>query len=277
MVSRPQAIRRSLGVLLGALLLIAGAAAAKPPKGKPKPSSTPPAAQPTPQSQPAKPGPVPPPGIDAVGEKLSHYQTDAARAALSAVMDQADSNPYVATAYGRVLEQQKSYGDAEARLRKAAALAPADPAPLVYLGEVLLRQHRDADASGAFRQAADAARAKGGADAAYYLGVAQQRLKQYDDAVATLAGAQAPQPALIPYQIGVTRAFQENWAAAAEQLNNAISMDSGLAMAYYYRGLVMDKLGHKDLLVNDMSRFLALAPNAPEADRAQAVLRAVKH
>ncbi len=224
MVSRPQAIRRSFAALLCALLLASGAAEAKPPKGKPKPSSTPPAAQPTPQSQPAKPEPVPPPGVDAVGEKLWHYQTDAARDALSTLMDQADSNPYVATAYGRVLEQQKSYGDAEARLRKAAALAPADPAPLVYLGEVLLRQRRDADASGAFRQAADAARAKGGADAAYYLGVAQQRLKQYDDAVATLAGARAPQPALIPYQIGVTRAFQESWAAAAEQLNNAINM-----------------------------------------------------
>ena len=276
MVSRPQAIRRSCAALLCALLLASWAAAAKPPKGKPKPSSTPPAAQPTPQSQPAKPEPVPPPGIDAVGEKLWHYQTDAARDALSNFMDQADSNSYVATAYGRVLEQQKSYGDAEARLRKAAALAPADPAPLVYLGEVLLRQRRDADASGVFRQAADAARAKGGVDAAYYLGVAQQRLKQYDDAVATLSGARAPQPALIPYQIGVTRAFQESWAAAAEQLNNAISMDSGLAMAYYYRGLVQDKLGHKDLLVNDMSRFLALAPNAPEAAAAQAVLRAVK-
>ncbi|HSS77203.1 MAG TPA: tetratricopeptide repeat protein [Thermoanaerobaculia bacterium] len=277
MISRPQTIRRSFAALLCALLLASWAAAAKPPaKGKPKPGSTPPA-QPTPASQPAKQEAVPPPGIDAVGEKLWHYQTDAARDALSKLMDQADSNSFVATAYGRVLEQQKSYGDAEARLRKAAALAPADPAPLVYLGEVLLRQRRDADASAAFRQAADAARAKGGGDAAYYLGVAQQRLKQYDDAVATLAGARAPQPALIPYQIGVTRAFQESWAAAAEQLNNAISMDSGLAMAYYYRGLVQDKLGHKDLLVNDMSRFLALAPNAPEADRAQAVLRAVKH
>ncbi len=274
----PAAVRRYLTMLLCTLLLAPWAAGAKPPKKKPaKPGAPPAAEQPTPESQPAKPDPAPPPGLDAVGEKLAHYQTDAARDSLARLMDQADSNAFVATAYGRVLEQQKSYGDAEARLRKAAALAPADPAPLVYLGEVLLRQRRDADASAAFRQAADAARAKGGADASYYLGVAQQRLKQYDDAVATFAGARAPQPALLAYQIGLTRAFQENWAAAAEQLTNAINMDSGLAMAYYYRGLAQDKLGHKDLLVNDMNRFLALAPNAPEADRAQAVLRAVKH
>ncbi|HEX4963399.1 MAG TPA: tetratricopeptide repeat protein [Thermoanaerobaculia bacterium] len=281
MLSRSPAVRQALATSLCALLLAAGGAAAKPPKGKPKPSNPPSAATPapssTPASQPAKPGPEPPPpGLDAVGEKLWHYQTDAARDSLSPFLDKADANAYVATAYGRVLEQQKSYGDAEARLRKAAALAPGDPAPYVYLGEVLLRQRRDDDAGAAFRQAADAARAKGGADAAYYLGVAQQRLKQYDAAVATLAGARAPQPALIPYQIGVTRAFQENWPAAADQLTAAIGQDSGLAYAYYYRGLAADKLGRKDMLVNDMERFLALAPNAPEADRARAVLRAVK-
>jgi len=286
MFSRPPAIRRCLGALLCALLLVPWAAQAKPPRKKPNsppPDQTPapaqgqPATPVTPAPPPAKPEPAPPAGLDSVGEKLWHYQTDAARDSLGRFLDQADSNPYVAVAYGRVLERQKSYGDAEARLRKAADLAPNDPAPYVYLGEVLLRQRRDADASSAFRKAADLARARGGADAAYYLGVAQQRLKQYDDAIATLGGAQAPQPALIPYQIGVTRAFQENWPAAAEQLSNAINQDSGLAYAYYYRGLAQDKLGRKDLLVNDLERFLALAPNAPEADRARAVLRAVKH
>jgi tetratricopeptide (TPR) repeat protein len=182
----------------------------------------------------------------------------------------------VAMALGRVHEQEKKYGEAEARLKKATELAAGDPAPWVYLGETYLRQRRDGEASNAFRQAADAARAKGGPEAAYYLGVAQQRLKQYDEAVATLSSASAPQPALIPYQIGVTRAFQENWPAAVEQLGRAIEQDSGLAYAYYYRGLAQEKLGRKDLLVNDMERFLALAPGAPEAERAKAILRAVK-
>jgi tetratricopeptide (TPR) repeat protein len=278
--NRP-AIPRFFGVLLCALLLAPWAAGAKPPKKPKKPSNppNPPAQQETPppaQGEPSRVEPAPPPGLDSVAEKLWHYQTNGARESLGRFLDQADSNPHVATAYGRVLEQQKSYGDAEARLRKATELAPGDPAPFVYLGEVYLRQRRDGDASNAFRKAAEAARAKGGAEAAYYLGVAQQRLKQYDEAVATLGGAQAPQPALIPYQIGVTRAFQENWQAAAEQLNRALDMDSGLAYAYYYRGLAQEKLGRKDLLVNDMERFLALAPKAPEADRAQAILRAVK-
>jgi tetratricopeptide (TPR) repeat protein len=276
-LNRP-AIPRIFSALLCALLLMPWAVQAKPPK-KPKKPNSPPAQQETPppsQGEPSRAEPAPPPGLDSVGEKLWHYQTEGARESLGRFLDQADSNPHVAAAYGRVLEQQKSYGDAEARLRKATELAPGDPAPFVYLGEVYLRQRRDGDASNAFRKAAEAARAKGGAEAAYYLGVAQQRLKQYDEAVATLGGAQAPQPALIPYQIGVTRAFQENWQAAAEQLNRALDMDSGLAYAYYYRGLAQEKLGRKDLLVNDMERFLALAPKAPEADRAQAILRAVK-
>jgi tetratricopeptide (TPR) repeat protein len=276
-LNRPATLRL-LGALLCALLL-ATAAQAKPPKKPKKPGNPPPAQQetaPPAQGEPSRAEPAPPPGLDAVGEKLWHYQTDGARESLGRFLDQADSNAYVATAYGRVLEQQKKYGDAEARLRKATELAPGDPAAFVYLGELYLHQNREGDAGNAFRKAADAARAKGGAEAAYYLGVAQQRLKQYDDAVATLEGAQAPQPALIPYQIGVTRALQESWPAALEQLNRALDMDSGLAYAYYYRGLVQNKLGHKDRLVNDMERFLAIAPSAPEADEAKAILRAVK-
>ncbi|MGH2669470.1 MAG: tetratricopeptide repeat protein, partial [bacterium] len=191
-------------------------------------------------------------------------------------VDQADANAHVATALGRVLEQEKKYGEAEARLRKATELSPRDPASFVYLGETLLRQRKGAEADAAFTRAVELAQAQGGGEAAYYLGDAQQRLRRFDEAVATLEGASGPAPALVPYQIGVTRAFQQSWSAAAEQLTRAIEMDSGLAYAYYYRGLANDKLGRKDLLVNDLERFLTLAPDAPEAEQARAVLRAVK-
>jgi len=53
-------------------------------------------------------------------------------------------------------------------------------------------------------------------------------------------------------------------------------MESGLAYAYYYRGLAAEKLGRKDLLINDLDRFLALAPNAPEAAQARALLNAAR-
>src|SRR5215203_7228001 len=214
-----------------ALLLAPFVAEAKPPK-KPRPPKPgkPAQEQPSkPQGEPARAEQTPPAGLDGVDERLWHYQTGAARDALGRFMDQADANAYVALAYGRVLDQEKKYGDAEGRLRKATELAPNDPAPFVYLGESYYQQRREGDANNAFRKAAEVAQARGGSAAAYYLGVAQSRLKQYDAAVATLEGAQAPQPALLPYQIGVARFGQGNWSAAAEQLNHAIDMDSGLA------------------------------------------------
>ena len=268
----------SLAVLavLGLFLLVS-VAQAKPPK-KPKPGKQPQGQQqqqPS-QDQPAQPQQTPPAGLEGIDERLWRYQTGAARDALNRFMDQADANAYVAAADGRVLEQEKKYGDAEGRLRKATELAPNDPAAYVHLGELYLRQRREGDADNAFRKAADAARAKGGAEAAYYLGIAQHRLKQYDEAVATLGGARAPAPALIPYQIGVARFFQGSWDAAVEQLSRAIEMDSGLAYAYWYRGRAEDKRGHKDRLINDLGRFVALAPNAPEAEQARVILSSVK-
>lgn len=275
----------SLAALLAVLLLVPFAAEAKPPKKprnkpnqqQPQQPAPPAQDQPAPQNQPApaQAQQSPPAGIDGVDEKLWQYQTSQARTALGRFMDQADKNAYVALANGRVLDQEKKYGEAEAQIRKATEMVPNDPAPFAYLGELYRHQGKNGDADNAFRKAAEVARAKGGPEAAFYLGIAQQQLKQYDEAVATLQGARAPQPALIPYQIGVTRYFQGNWDAAVEQLTSALNTDSGLAYAYYYRALAHDKKGRKDLLVNDLGRFLALAPNAPEAGQARAVLNSV--
>jgi tetratricopeptide (TPR) repeat protein len=211
-----------------------------------------------------------------VERKLREYKTAEARAAIDPVAGQAERNAAVAVALGRVFEQEKRYGEAAARLKQAAQLAPADPAPHVYLGEVYLRERKGGEADAAFRRAAELAQVGGGGrDRDYYLGVAQQRLRQYDAAIASLQRADAGNP-LVPYQIGVTRLFQEQWGAALEQLDRAIQMDSGLAYAYYYRALAAEKVGRKDLLINDLDRFLALAPNAPEADRARALLNAAR-
>lgn len=224
---------------------------------------------------PAAPEP-PPAALGTVDRKLLEYRTSEARSAVNAVAGQADSNAYVAAALGRVLEQEKSYGDAAARLRKATELAPSDPAPWVHLGAVYARQNQKGEAEAAFRKAAELAQGKSDGDSLYYLGVAQQQLGQYDQAIQNLERARSGRDALASYQIGVTRAYQESWSAAVEQLDRAINADSGLALAYYYRGLANEKLGRKDKLINDMERFVDLAPNSPEADRARAILRAAR-
>lgn len=219
-----------------------------------------------------------PPEVRAVDRKLWEYKTGEARSTVESVAGKADTNGAVSVALGRVLEQEKKYGEAAARLRKATELSPSDPAAFVYLGETLLRDRKGGEADAAFRKAEELGRAQGGKDGEYFRGVALQRLRRFDEAVDALErarGADGGDP-LIPYQIGVTRAFQEQWQPALDQLTRAIEMDSGLAYSYYYRGLAAEKLGRKDLLVNDMERFLALAPSAPEAERAKAVLRAAK-
>jgi regulator of sirC expression with transglutaminase-like and TPR domain len=104
------------------------------------------------------------------------------------------------------------------------------------------------------------------------------RLRQFDEAAGALEKAKNADGgnALIPYQLGLTRSFQKQWQPAFDQLSRALEMDPGLAYGYYYRGLAAQELNRNDVLVNDMSRFVELAPNAPEAERARAILRVVK-
>jgi tetratricopeptide (TPR) repeat protein len=176
-------------------------------------------------------------------------QADEARAALAPVKDKAGSDAAVAMALGRVLEQEQKASEASASYKKAVELATAAIAA-------------DAQNELAF----------------YSLGVAQQRLKQYDKAAENLqkAGTLGFDGALVAFQLGATRAFQQRWSDAVAELSKAIGQDDGLAYAYYYRALAQDKLGKKDQLVLDMERFLKLAPKAPEAGNAAAILAAAR-
>jgi tetratricopeptide (TPR) repeat protein len=208
--------------------------------------------------------------------KLLAYSTKEARDALAPVTDRAATDAQVALALGRVLEQEKKYPDAIASLQKAAKLAPADPAPQVYLGEAYLRQKKQKEADAAFRKGLDLAKAATGFDSAYYQGVAQLRLKQYDAAVGSLKRALEARPgsAETLLQLGVVTSFQQKWDEAAGWFDQALAKDTGLAYAYYYRGLAQDKRGKKDLAVADMNRFLKVAPSSPEAALAKAYVDA---
>lgn len=220
---------------------------------------------------------APPKVVQEIDTRLKAYDTAAARGLL--VGASTDSSVHLKVAEGRVLEQEAKYADAIQRLSTAATEASSDPAPLVFLGEAYLRTDNAASANDAFARAEQRARAilaeaPADAEALYHLGVAQQRQKKFTEALATLdkARAESPRDAMIHYQIGATQAFQRNWTAAIDALTRAIEIDPGIAYAYYYRGLAAGQAGRKDLLVNDLDRFLAMAPNAPEAEQARRLL-----
>lgn len=238
-------------------------------------------------AQPAPtPTPDPVPGVvGTAGIKLVRYSTAEARTTLEPLQGVRETDARVAVALGRVLEQEKKYDESAALLRKAVALAPADPEAQIWLGETLLRQKKQAEADAAFQKAIDLMAPKVAADTAgtditarYWLGVAQQRRRAFDKSAETLTKLVELRPTHImaAYQLGLTRAFQGRWADAVTLLTRALEGDSGIAYAYYYRALAQDKLGRKDQLVLDMEKFLVLAPNSPEADKARAVVTAAK-
>ncbi len=217
-------------------------------------------------------------------EKLLGWQTKDAREALEAVKERADSHAGVAAAMARVLVQEKKYADAVKQMEAAAKLAPNDVALQVALGDTYLLLKRTDDANAAFRRAVNLAgevlkENDKDMQALFIQAQAQQRLRELDKAAAGFAkvveasGGKDPEAL---YELGVTNVLRGKWQEAVDALTKALEINKGIAYAYYYRGLAAEKLGRKDLLINDMSRFLALAPNAPEASRAQAILNAAK-
>jgi tetratricopeptide (TPR) repeat protein len=217
----------------------------------------------------------PSPAVARAFRHLHAFETEAARESLASVTD---DSAWTATAKAMVLEQDQEYAAATSQLRQAADRFPSEPAPAYYLGETLLHAKDMGGANDAFARAEARARAilesaPGDPEALYYLGSSLQRQRRFDEAITALEQAKAADPsdAMIAYQIGVTKAFQEKWQEAYDVLTEAIDKNSGIAYAYYYRGRAASRLGRKDLLVNDLDRFLAMAPNAPEADSARKI------
>ena len=222
----------------------------------------------------------PPKFVKDVESRLLAYDTATARTMLAGASS--DSSVHRKIAEGRVLDQEAQHTQAISLLSAASDEASADPTPLVYLGEAYQRANNTGSANDAFSRAEQRARAilsssPSDPRALYFLGVAQQRQKRFGEAIATLEKARgiSPRDALVVYQLGATHAFQRDWPKAIDTLTQAIDLNPGIAYAYYYRGLAAGEAGRKDLLVNDLDRFLAMAPNAPEAEQVRRLLSGV--
>jgi tetratricopeptide (TPR) repeat protein len=159
---------------------------------------------------------------------------------------------------------------------------PTDPIAEFYRGEILSWQKQSEPARKAWRSAKDRAKTLVKADpkdarAQYYLGAAQVRLKEAEAARTALRKAFSDgfDPAMVNFQIGLSYLVEEKWQAAHDTFDTVQAIDPRFAYLYYFRGLTWDKLGRKDNLLIDLNQFVKLAPNAPEAKSARAILAAV--
>jgi tetratricopeptide (TPR) repeat protein len=228
----------------------------------------------------AEPSPRKDAAVLAAEPEILAYAIGPARAALAGSGDPSSAPALVAE--GRVLTLEQKYDEAVARFDRAAAAAPGDAAPLVYKGEALVYARQD----GAARQALSAAKARAqarvqsnpnDAEALLHLGMAQRHLGEHDAAYATLERARAlADDARIPYEMGATRYVQQRWQPAIELLTQALESNPRLAYAYYLRGIAASQANRKDLTVNDLGRFVEIAPAAPEAERARKVLDSLR-
>jgi len=183
------------------------------------------------------------------------------------------------TAWGLMLAEQGKLDEALTQLAAASAANTSDPASEFYRGEVLAWKRNADEARAAWNKANDRAKTAvearpEDARARYYRGAALIRLRSFGEARTHLNTAREKgfDPGMVNLQIGLSFVYEQKWNEAISALDAAIAADSGLAHAYYYRGRAWKELGRNDKMINDMDRFLRLAPDAPESEVARGML-----
>jgi tetratricopeptide (TPR) repeat protein len=78
------------------------------------------------------------------------------------------------------------------------------------------------------------------------------------------------------YQRGLVLMARRDYGDAAEAFTKATQLDPRLASAYYYAGLANYRNKRVDLMANNFSTFVKLAPKAPERPEVESILRTVR-
>lgn len=102
--------------------------------------------------------------------------------------------------------------------------------------------------------------------------------KQFDAAQASGDQAVAAMPTLpeAHFQRGVVLMARNDYGNAVDAFTKATSLDPYFAAAYYYAGLANYRVKRLDLMTNNFSTFVRLAPNAPELPEVESILRTVR-
>jgi len=211
------------------------------------------------------------------------WNADRAKEALAAVPEDARTSADYRVARALEPMAEGKLDDALNATTQVAKDFPSTPAPEYYRGEMLYWKGKVTDAEAAWKAAATRAQAELAKEpkngwASYYLGAAKLQLRDFAAAKTALEAALAngASKPLVNYQRGVLAGAQQRWQDAVDLFTAALTEDSGLAYAYYYRGLMWSKLKKTDQLLLDMDRFLTLAPESPDAVKARSILASSK-
>ncbi|RPI28411.1 MAG: tetratricopeptide repeat protein [Acidobacteria bacterium] len=187
-----------------------------------------------------EPDPNPPAGEPAEQPPQSPpAQTEPPQAAVAAPVDENLKK-------GKDLNAAKQYSQAEAALRAAVAAQPDNPDAHFQLGVALFEQGKVNDAE-----------------------------KEIQQAQALAQGPESQQADFYQYR-GAVYARQEKWNESVQDLEKAIKLDPMRPYNHYYIGMGYSKVKRPDKMVEHLQMFLKLAPNAPEAPKCKALLRAVQ-
>jgi tetratricopeptide (TPR) repeat protein len=149
-----------------------------------------------------------------------------------------------------------------------------DPATLYVAALARLRQDRVADAHALFGQVksrgqdwsliGDSGEALAGGDGARALDLARR---------ATESNRDNP---WAYYQLGLAASKQNDFSSAAAAFTRSIELNNDFAYAHYYAALAHQRLRQLAKSAERFDAFLHLAPDAPEKQAVQAILRTLK-
>ena len=161
----------------------------------------------------------------------------------------------------------------QAGAASAGAAAPSVVSPILADGERLFRENKPADAIPLLEQAVQ----EPGVDenAWIWLAICYQQQGRFDDAAATLRkglAASTDRKALFWFDLGNLFLSQNKAAFAKDMYDSAISADPSMVDAFLNRANALILLGDYSGAKDDYSRYLSLAPAAPQKDSIQALI-----
>lgn len=215
--------------------------------------------------------------------QLDAWATPRAKETVAPLAEPAANTAEVQVVRGRILEQEAKYDEALQTFQRAADLEPKSPVAHLYLAGVHERATRTDNARDHYQAAFNRAtnwtiREPENAEAYYALGRGAQGLGRNDEARAAYDKSIALDPSNpLPYlYLGTIHYKQERWEPALAAFDKVMARNESVAFAYFFRGLTYGKLKKTGLMLNDLQHFVAMAPTAPEAETARAILSSVR-